>query len=74
MEAAEGFVTEVGVFEGMDVGDVDTSSRYEEMKFVGCVGKRTEELSEIQDEGVIWSWGNSVGFLYFPWGLIYNML
>ena len=55
MEAAEGFATEVSVFEGVDVGDVDTSSGYKGMKFVGCVGERAEELSKIQDEGVIWS-------------------
>ena len=55
MEAAEGFMAEVGVFEGVNVGDVDMSSGYEDVEFVGGVGKRAKELCKIQGKEVMWS-------------------
>lgn len=55
MEAAEGFLAKVSVFEGMDVSDVNTGSQYEDVEFVSGVGKGMEELCEIQGEEVIQS-------------------
>ena len=55
MEAAEGFAAKVSVFEGMGVGNVDAGSQYECVELVSSVGKRAEELSEIQGKGVMWS-------------------
>ena len=74
MEAAERFAAEVGVFEGMGVGDMDACSRYEGMEFVGGVREGAKELSEIQDEGEMWSQDSSVDSLYFPGGSICNTL
>ena len=53
MEVAKGFVAEVGVFKGVDVGNMDLCSRYKWVEFVGGVRKGTEELYEIQGEEVM---------------------
>ena len=55
MEVAEGFTAEVSVFEGVDVGDMDTSSRYKGVELVSGVRERAKELSEIQGEGAVQS-------------------
>ena len=72
MEVAERFVAEVGMFEGVGMGDMDASSGYEVVEFVGGVRRETKELCKIQGEEVIHLLGNPVDFLYFPWGSIYN--
>ena len=55
MEAAEGFSTEVSMFEGVNVGDMDTSSRYKDVELVGGVREGTKELCKIQGEEVMQS-------------------
>ena len=73
MEAAEWFATEVGVFEGVCMGNVDVSSWYKGVELVSGIGEGAKELCEIQGKEVIWHLGSSVGFLYFPGELICNM-
>ena len=55
MEVAEGFAAEVSVFESMDMGNMDSCTRYKGMEFVGGVREGTKELCEIQGEKVMWS-------------------
>ena len=55
MEAAEGFTAEVGMFEGMNMSNVDAGSWDESVELVGSIGGRTKELCKIQVGEVMWS-------------------
>ena len=55
MEVTEGFMAKVGVFECVDVGDMNVGPGYERMEFVHGIREGAEELCEIQGEGVMWS-------------------